>query len=73
MSKIPKSLDKHNLIDDLRNFSWEASEILVYYSKLIKNSDENKKIIKTKGDEDPVTLADLEVNELIIQKNKRKI
>jgi 3'(2'), 5'-bisphosphate nucleotidase len=40
--KIPFNLDIHNLIDDLRNFSWEASEILLYYSKMLKE-EENKR------------------------------
>ena len=50
MAKIPFNLDIHNLIDDLRKFSWEASEILLYYSKMLKEEDNKKKIIKTKDD-----------------------
>ena len=42
--KIPFNLDIHNLIDDLRNFSWEAAEILLYYSKMLKE-EENKRIL----------------------------
>ena len=69
MVKIPIDLDTHNhLIDDLRIFSWEASEVLLHYAKLIKNSDKKKNFIKSKANEDPVTLADLKVNELIIQR-----
>jgi len=66
--KIPFDLDIHNLIDDLKNFSWEASETLLYYANLLKNTEEHKNIIKTKNKEAPVTLADLKVNELIIQR-----
>ena len=72
MSKFPIDLDIHNLIDDLRNFSWEASETLLYYSQIMRNSDDKSNIIKTKSSEDPVTLADLKVNELIIQRINEK-
>ncbi|WP_288261511.1 3'(2'),5'-bisphosphate nucleotidase CysQ [uncultured Prochlorococcus sp.] len=72
MVKIPFNLDIHNLIDDLRNFSWEASEILLYYSKLLRKEENKKIIIKTKGGEDPVTSADLKVNELIIKSLNEK-
>ena len=66
MVKIPFNLDIHNLIDDLRNFSWEVSEILLFYSKMLKD-EVNKKIIKSKSGEDPVTSADLKVNEFVIR------
>ena len=62
MVKIPFDLDIHNLIDDLKNFSWEASETLLYYANSLKNAEEHKNIIKTKNKEAPVTLADLKVN-----------
>ncbi len=68
MAKIPIDLFTDNLIDDLRKFSWEASEVLLYYAKSIKNSVKKKNLIKSKEDEDPVTLADLKVNDLIIQR-----
>ena len=68
MVKIPIDLHTNNLIDDLRNFSWEASEILLYYAKLIKSSVKKENLIKSKENEDPVTLADLKVNDLIIQR-----
>ena len=72
MVKIPFGLDIHNLIDDLRNFSWEASKILLYYSKELKLQGNKKRIIKTKGSEDPVTIADLKVNDLIIKRINEK-
>ena len=72
MAKIPFGLDIYNLIDDLRNFSWEASEIMLFYSDKVKNHDEKKNIVKTKSEEAPVTLADLEVNDLIIQRINKK-
>ena len=71
MVNSPFDLDIFNLIDDLRNFSWEASETMLYYSKKIKNFDEKENIVRTKG-KDPVTLADLKVNELIIKRINEK-
>ena len=68
MVKTPFGVDIDNLIEDLKNFSWEASETLLYYSKILKNSDKKNNIIKLKENQDPVTLADLKVNEIIIQK-----
>ena len=72
MVRIPFNLDIHNLIDDLRNFSWKASEILIYYSKMLKEEENKKVIIKTKGGEDPVTSADLKVNEFVISSINEK-
>ena len=68
MIKLPIGVDINNLIDDLRIFSWEAGEILLFYSKLIKDLNYKNEIIKSKDNEDPVTLADLKVNEVIIQR-----
>ena len=72
MVRIPFNLDIHNLIDDLRNFSWKASEILLYYSKTLRDEEKIKTIIKTKVGEDPVTSADLKVNEFIIRSINEK-
>ncbi len=68
MSKLPIGIDINNLIDDLRIVSWEASDILLYYSKILKNPGHAKEIIKTQNEEDPLTLADLKVNDLIIER-----
>ncbi|MDA9701377.1 3'(2'),5'-bisphosphate nucleotidase CysQ [Prochlorococcus sp. AH-736-L23] len=68
MIKLPSGVEINNLIDDLKVFSWEASEILLYYSQILKDSSNNSNIIKNNNFEDPVTLADLEVNKLIIQR-----
>ena len=70
MVKLPINVDIHNLIDDLRIFSWEAADILIYYSKMLKDADLKKKIISNNDINDPVTLADLKVNEIIIQRIK---
>ena len=68
MAKLPLGVDINNLIEDLINFSWEASEILLYYSKIIRDSDKKNDLIKLKDNKDPVTLADIKVNEVIIQR-----
>ena len=68
MFKLPIGVDINNLIDDLRIFSWEAADIFLYYSQILKNPINSKKIIKCKGNGDPVTSADLKVNDLIIKR-----
>ncbi len=68
MLKLPIGVAISNLIDDLRVFSWEASDILLHYSKLMKNTNYAQEIIKSEYGLDPVTLADLEVNDLMIKK-----
>ncbi len=70
MFKLPTGVDINNLIDDLRIFSWEAADILLYYSKMLKEPKNKKNIIQTKNNEDPVTIADLKVNDLIIKRIK---
>tara|TARA_B100000212_G_scaffold286011_1_gene226616 strand:- start:90 stop:983 length:894 start_codon:yes stop_codon:yes gene_type:complete len=69
---LPNGVDINNLIDDLRIFSWEAADILLFYSNLIKNNNYKNKIIKSQKNEDPVTVADLKVNEMIIKRIQRK-
>ena len=68
MAKLPLGVYIDNLIEDLINFSWEASEILLYYSRILKDSKYKNDLIKLKDNKDPVTLADIKVNELIIQR-----
>ena len=46
MIKLPSGVDINNLIDDIRIFSWQAADILLYYSKLLEYSDYKKKYIK---------------------------
>ncbi len=72
MIKLPSGVDINNLIDDIRIFSWQAADILLYYSKLLEDSDYKKKILKNNNEEDPVTLADLKVNEIIIKRINEK-
>ena len=68
MIKLPSGVDINHLIDDIRIISWQAADILLYYSKMLENSDYKKNILKNNNEEDPVTLADLKVNEIIIKK-----
>ena len=70
--KLPSGVYIEKLIDDLRAFSWEANEILIYYSKIVKDSNNKSNILKNDNFDDPVTLADLKVNEVIIQRINEK-
>ncbi len=72
MDKLPLGVDIHNLIDDLRIFSWEAADILLHYSQILQKLDDKTNIIKNKNATDPVTIADLEVNELILKRMQDK-
>ena len=72
MIKLPFGVEINNLIDNLRSFSWEAADILLYYSNNIKKLEQKNEILKNKNNNDPVTLADLEVNDLIIKRINQK-
>ena len=72
MIKLPSGIDIKDLIDDLRLFSWEAAEILLSYSKILKDSNYKSNILKNENKDDPVTLADLQVNEIIIKRINEK-
>ena len=72
MITLPSNIDINDLINDLRNFSWEAAEILLHYSKILKESNYKINILKNKNIDDPVTKADLKVNEIIISRIKKK-
>ena len=72
MIKLPSGVDINNLISDIRVLSWKAADILLYYSKLLEDSDEKSNILKNNNEEDPVTLADLKVNEIIIKRINEK-
>ena len=71
MINLPSGIHIHNLIDDLRILSWEASDIFLYYNKVLKNS-ENINLLKNKNKEDPVTIVDLKINDLIIKRINEK-
>ena len=67
MLKLPLGVNINSLIDDIRTLSWEAADIMLYYSNLLKDLDNKDKILQNKNNDDPVTIADLKINELIIQ------
>ena len=67
---LPKGIEINNLIHSLRTFCWEAADILTYYSRKMRDPSDKKKILKNVNEDDPVTLADLMVNEIIIKRIK---
>ena len=69
---LPEGLDIDYLIDDLRRLSWAAANIMLFYSNQCRNEKAKKDLIKTKDNNEPVTLADLEVNDLIINHIREK-
>ena len=68
VNKLPVGVNIDDLISHLRIFSWEASDLLLYYSRILKDLDNKINIIKSNNIQDPVTLADLKVNEIIIKR-----
>ena len=72
MVKLPFGVNLSNLIDNLRFLSWEVSDILLSYAQLIRNSNYVSEIITSNKNNDPVTKADLKVNELIINRINQK-
>ena len=72
MIQLPSGVNIKNLIDDLRIFSWEACDILMHYSQILKDSNNKSNILQNGNSEDPVTLADLKVNEIIIKRINEK-
>ena len=72
MIKLTSGVDIKSLINDLRILSWEASETLLYYARILKDSKDKSNILKNVDLNDPVTYADLKVNEIIIKKINEK-
>ena len=72
MVKLPFGVNINNLIDDIRIFSWEAADIMLHYSNLLKTNNNKEAILQNNINDDPVTIADLRVNELIIQRINEK-
>ena len=67
MVTLPNRVDINNLIEDLKIYSWQAADILLDYSKKINNSSVKSEVLKSVDLNNPVTEADLKVNELIIK------
>ena len=72
MFKLPLNVDIYNLINDLKIISWKACDIFYHYSNIIKDNNMSKGLIKYKGINDPVTIADLKVNDLVISEINRR-
>ena len=68
MFKLPSGVHINNLIHDMRSWSWEAADILILYSNILKDSKNRINILENQNYDDPVTQADLKVNEIIIQR-----
>ena len=66
MVTLPNGVLINNLIKDLRIYSWEAADILLNYSVKIKDLGFKKEVLRSLDQNDPVTEADLTVNERII-------
>ena len=67
MFTLPNGVLINNLIKDLRIYSWEAADILLNYSEKIKDLGYKRDFLRSLDNNDPVTEADLKVNESIIQ------
>ena len=50
MIKLPSGVDINNLIDDIKIISWQAADILLYYSKLLEDSDDKKNILENNNE-----------------------
>ena len=72
MIYLPFGVHIHNLIDDLRIFSWEAADIFLHYNKILKDSEINIDLLRNNNKDNPVTLVDLKVNDLIIKRINEK-
>ena len=72
MFPLPLGCNINNLIDDLKIISWKACDIFHYYSKKIKENNFAKEFIEYKSKDDPVTIADLKVNNLVITEINKK-
>ena len=70
--KLPSGIEINNLIDNLRVVCWNASEILLYYAQIIKDTSDKSNILENGNIKDPVTKADLCINDLIIQELNEK-
>ena len=72
MVTLPNRVDINNLIEDLKIYSWQAADILLDYSEKINDSNVKNEVLKSVDLNNPVTEADLKVNEIIIKNIKKK-
>ena len=72
MINLPSGIKVNDLLDDFKVLSWEVSETLLYYAQMLQNSNDEIEILKNDNIDDPVTLADLKVNEIVIKRINEK-
>ena len=72
MYTLPNGIYIDNLIDNLKVFCWESADILQNYSEQMKDINFKNDFLSTLDINDPVTEADLRVNEQIINNIKEK-
>ena len=72
MVTLPNGVTLNNLIEDLKNFSWESADILLNYSEKIKDFRVKNEFLKSVNQNNPVTEADLKVNEILINNIRKK-
>ncbi len=72
MVDLPNGIDINNLIEDLKIYSWKAADILLNYSEKIKDFKVKNEFIRSLDLKDPVTEADLKVNEMILNNFRKK-
>ena len=46
VTKLPFGVNIKDLIDDLKILSWEASDVLTYYSRILRETNNKSNIIK---------------------------
>ena len=72
MVTLPNGVDIDNLIEDLKIYSWQAADIFLDFSKKINDSNFKDEVLNSVDLNNPVTEADLKVNETIIKNIKKK-
>ena len=72
MVTLPNGVTLDNLIEDLKIYSWESADILINYSEKIKGLSVKDEFFKSLDHNNPVTEADLKVNEIIINNIRKK-
>ena len=70
MVTLPNGVDINNLIEDLKIYSWQVADILLDYSEKINDSKVKNEVLKSVDLNNPVTEADLKVNEIVIKNIK---
>ena len=69
---LPDGIDLNNLLENIKVFSWRSADILQNYSEKMRNLNFRNKALNVIDNNDPVTVADLEVNEQIVNNIKEK-